>query len=191
VTFLSPVGSIFRLHRVGQVVQVIYLAEDLLSLLAQKSLQNVRSRKSPVRATAEPEKRTRIRPDFSKMRSNSMNKRYKAVHAYPKISRLFGQQSIFGTADLLPLLWYTFRGNVSDFDALRSQKQGFSDQRWEIYPPNPLSPHAVAEASIRRRILKGSFWSLIRFQQDRSRGFDPQEDTESTLSVTSAVPFSK
>ena len=31
VTFISPVGSIFRFHRVGQSVQVMYLAEDLKS----------------------------------------------------------------------------------------------------------------------------------------------------------------
>ena len=31
VKFISPVGSIFRFHRVGQSVQVIYLAEDLKS----------------------------------------------------------------------------------------------------------------------------------------------------------------
>ena len=119
-----------------------------------------------------------MRPDFSKARPNSTDKRHKAGKAAPKIPRLFTQKTIFGKANLSGSIWYTGRGDFSQFDALRSQKQATSAQRREICPPTLLSPHAVAEATIRLRILKDqiSFSSKLSYQC--SRGHDPAQDSE-------------
>jgi hypothetical protein len=93
-------------------------------------------------------------PDFSKMRLKNKEKWPEAGKAVPKIPWLFGQKSIFGTADFVSFLWYTLSKNCAQFDALRGQKQGFAQEKGEISPLLCFSTHAVAEGAIRQRILK-------------------------------------
>ena len=134
-----------------------------LPLLAQKSFQNASDRKSLAGAVRSGEIRTESCPDFSKMCPKKQQKLPITQKAVSKIPWLLAQKTIFETADLSRIIWYTQRGNFPQFDARRGQKQAIIGRRQEIYPHQPLSPHAVAEGTIRLRILK-ALWIAMRQQ---------------------------